>query len=102
MPIPTWTGPACTSAKRSSSHTRQGSSCPETHSSQIEKWIPGHLPEEVIGIGEIAGVAAPENVLSGLDEFGSRLHGKGKNFVHFLFRLNIVRDGEAVESASFR
>ena len=62
--------------------------------------IPGNFPKEAVGIGEIAGVTAPEDRLSGFDKGSARGHRFLEYLFHFLGRGRVVRQRECTKAAA--
>src|SRR5262245_44420444 len=42
---------------------------------ELESGVPGDLPGEAVGVGEVSGIAAPERPLAGLEDPGAGLAG---------------------------
>src|SRR5690606_17219588 len=62
--------------------------------------IPGDLPEVAVGIGEVAGVAAPESVLARLDDTAARRLGLGQHGVDLGLLARVVGERDRTKAAA--
>ena len=59
-----------------------------------EGTVEDDLPQVIVGILEVAGIAAPEGLLRGLDEAGAGSNRLAHHRIHFLFAADIVANGK--------
>jgi len=69
-------------------------------SRQVGERVERHFPQEAVRIGEIAAVAAPENLSWRLHRGRARGHGEGEHRVHGRLRGHVVGEREAGEPGS--
>lgn len=60
--------------------------------------IVGDFPEEAVGVGEVAGVAAPECGVAGFHDFGAELGDVRQQGIDLGGGADVVGEGEAGES----
>src|SRR5688500_12051665 len=63
-----------------------------------EMRVPCHFPQEAVGIGEVAGVAAPVRVMPGLHETAAVRGDVGQQRVDLRPRGDVVGEGEGTEA----
>ncbi len=59
------------------------------------------LPRVPVGIGEVAGVAAPEDLLRRLEDARARLRGRFEGGVDVGFRRDVSRERDPAEARAF-
>src|SRR6516164_3377448 len=65
-------------------------------------WIPRYFPREPIRIGEIAGIASPGSLASGLDNLRASGRGASHQGFHLALFSNVVRQGHGCSSECSR
>src|ERR1039458_7772737 len=62
--------------------------------------VPGNLPEETVGIGEVSGIATPKGLMSGLQDLRAGRFRLNENLVDLVASARIVCQCDAGEAVA--